>query len=141
MNKAQYSINYIGYKDRTFVPLRNLPPGGAFAGEDEEKLRRRLCILQKIGNGAEGCSVIYDEDLTRTEREEGKIKRNHYVYEVLAVIDEVDLAVYSRLIDSRLGSGQREPEKSPMEEFIDQMFGSGWTDPSEGEKCDLGFCE
>lgn len=118
---------YIGYKDRTFVPYRNLKKAYLAKGvPTEEHVRGALCMAQKIGNGAEGCSVVFLPEKTEAFRSAGWLKRNQYAYKVIATVLTEDLYTYDRLIEKKLG-------------VTPSSASSNYA--TDAESCTLGFCD
>lgn len=124
----QLSVNYVGYKDRSFVPFhRLLDVERVYGPLTEEEAKAQLCLVQKIGNGGLSCNILLDMGTTKWDRRMGKIKRNHYRYNVIAQIALEDMPVLRRLVKRKIGY---DPEEGGQSQ-----------DVSDAPACDLGFCE
>ena len=132
-------LNYIGYKDGSLVPFRLLPkkvyPGKEQSPAGEKEFRDRLCVLQKVGNGGNGCFQKLNKVATRTHREQGIIKRNHYHFTIWAEFDDDDKHLVVGHIEHRLGDGQFQPP-----DLLREVMGSIMA-PRSGGACPTGFCE
>ena len=127
---GQMAMMYVGYKDKTFVPFRLLKNNDIYTDviEDEKYVRAALCITQKIGNGAEGCTLITHPGLTKRWRREGRLRRNHYIYEVIANIKIEEMPLFDKVAARKLGHGA-------------DNSGAEMLDTSKGQACELGFCD
>ena len=126
---AQLGMMYVGYRDGSFVPFRLLKYSIYTSTiEDEEYVRKALCLTQKIGNGAGGCTRIEHHGLTARWRREDKLRQNHYIYEVIATVPKKDMPIYDKLTTKKLG---RQAENNMQHT----------RDTRGGQACTLGFCD
>ncbi len=124
--------DYVGYKNGTLVPFRCQTEKSV--GDyriAEERLRKYLCALHKIGNGFDGCSIVLDHKSTERWRRLGWLKRNHYAFTMTAVTGSKSshrLAV--KFITGRMDA-----------EFTGFNPDDADDDTGPGISCDLGFCD
>ena len=118
-------MQYVGYKDRTFVPKRNHKMWTH--SHSEKAIKKMLCVLNKIGN-AEGaiCTVEHMPYKTNSRRNGGTLKRNHYIYNLLVEYQSDDDTLFRHHIRVRTGEG------------IGVGDDSGGC---EGASCNGGFCD
>jgi len=130
METGQLAMRYIGYKNKRMVPFRLLRYNGVYTNtiKDEGYVRNALCMTQKIGNGAQGCTIFEQWSITERWRHEGRLKRNHYVYEVVATIRANDMPLYDKIAIRKIGHTPRDD-------------GTAMQDLSQGQACELGFCD
>lgn len=110
-----------------FSNLKDLTVYNITYREDEGLLKAALCTAQKIGNGAKGCFIVPRPDLRA--RWEDRLKRNHYIYEVVAEVPDEEMEVLSTFIKRKMGFGPK----------TDRVFGGH--DTSEAPPCNMGFCD